>query len=112
MLQRQAKVAELRKFMEQVYNTRGHKEDFSLLSDDEVLSMARELTTGVPFASPVFDGASEAEIKEMLKLAYPDEVASAKGLTDPRTQAFLHDGRTGERFERPTTIGYMHYLKL
>jgi len=66
----------------------------------------------VPFATPVFDGASEAEIKDMLKLAYPDDIAAAKGLTETRTQAYLYDGRTGERFERPTTVGYMHYLKL
>lgn len=60
----------------------------------------------------MFDGASEAEIKDMLKLAYPDDIAAAKGLTETRTQAYLYDGRTGERFERPTTVGYMHYLKL
>ena len=48
----------------------------------------------------------------MLKLAYPDDLAARKGLTETRTQAYLHDGRTGDRFERPTTIGYMHYLKL
>jgi DNA-directed RNA polymerase subunit beta len=54
----------------------------------------------------------EAEIKDMLKLAYPDELKERKGLTATRTQAYLFDGRTGEQFERPTTIGYMHYLKL
>jgi DNA-directed RNA polymerase subunit beta len=112
MLQREAKAAEMRKFLEEVYNSRGRKEDLSLLSDEEVVAMARELSTGVPFASPVFDGASEAEIKDMLKLAYPDDIAERKGLTPTRTQAFLYDGRTGEQFERPTTIGYMHYLKL
>ena len=74
--------------------------------------MAGNLTGGLPFATPVFDGASEEEILGMLKLAYPDEVADAKGLTASRTQAYLYDGRTGERFERPTTIGYMHFLKL
>ncbi|PZU39880.1 MAG: DNA-directed RNA polymerase subunit beta, partial [Acidovorax sp.] len=112
MLQREAKTAELRKFLEEIYNSRGRKEDLSQLSDDEILAMARELTSGVPFASPVFDGASEEEIKDMLKLAYPDDLAQAKGLTETRTQAYLYDGRTGERFERPTTVGYMHYLKL
>ncbi|KAF5295536.1 hypothetical protein FQA39_LY19322 [Lamprigera yunnana] len=74
--------------------------------------MADNLKNGVPFATPVFDGASEAEIKDMLKLAYPDDIKERKGLTEPRTQAYLYDGRTGERFERPTTVGYMHYLKL
>ena len=66
----------------------------------------------MPFATPVFDGAAEDEIRAMLKLAYPDEIAKAKGLTATRTQAWLHDGRTGDPFERPVTVGYMHVLKL
>ncbi|MBU0892989.1 MAG: DNA-directed RNA polymerase subunit beta, partial [Gammaproteobacteria bacterium] len=112
MLQEQAKAADMRTFLEEVYNSRGRTEDLTQLSDDEVMSMAANLTTGVPYATPVFDGASEEEIKDMLKIAYPDEIAERKGLTSNRTQAYLFDGRTGERFERPTTIGYMHYLKL
>ena len=66
----------------------------------------------MPFATPVFDGAAEDEIRAMLKLAYPDDIAKAKGLTATRTQATLHDGRTGDPFERPVTVGYMHVLKL
>jgi len=66
----------------------------------------------VPFATPVFDGAAEEEIRAMLRLAYPDDVAKRKGLTPTRTQAHLFDGRSGEAFERPTTVGYMHVLKL
>jgi len=113
MLQRQAAVAELRQFLDELYNQSGGKlEHLDDLSDAEILEMSQELTKGVPFASPVFDGAKEAEIRAMLKLAYPDDVAAKKGLTEPRTQAWLSDGRTGERFERPTTVGYMHYLKL
>ena len=112
MLRDQAAAAEVRQFLEEVYNSRGRKEDLSQLSDAEIMSMAGNLTNGVPYASPVFDGASEQEIKDMLKLAYPDELAKRKGLTETRTQAYLYDGRTGDRFERPTTIGYMHYLKL
>ena len=112
MLQREAAVAEIRAFMEQVYNSTGRKEAINKLSDAEVRAMACELSSGVPFASPVFDGATEQEILDMLKLAYPDEVARAKGLTPSRTQAQLYDGRTGDAFERKTTIGYMHYLKL
>ena len=112
MLQREAKAAELRKFLEEVYNTRGRSEDLAKLSDEALLAMASNLVDGVPFASPVFDGASEDEIRTMLQLAYPDDVVARKGLTPARTQAYLHDGRTGDRFERPTTIGYMHYLKL
>jgi DNA-directed RNA polymerase subunit beta len=112
MLQAEAKVAELRKFMDELYNGTGRKEDLSLLNDEQIFDMARNLTSGVPFATPVFDGASEAEIRTMLQLAYPDAVAKEKGLTATRTQAYLHDGRSGELFERPTTVGYMHFLKL
>ena len=112
MLQQEAKAAEVRAFLEEIYKARGRAQDFADLTDDEVLAMAHNLKEGVPFASPVFDGASEAEIKDMLKLAYPDELKERKGLTETRTQAYLFDGRTGEQFERPTTIGYMHYLKL
>ena len=112
MLRDEAKVAEVRAFLDEVYNSRGRKEDLSQLSDDEIMRMAENLKDGVPFATPVFDGASEQEIKDMLKLAYPDDLKERKGLTETRTQAYLYDGRTGERFERPTTVGYMHYLKL
>jgi len=113
MLQEQAKVAELRKFLDELYNKSGGKtERLDHLSDDEIVEMASNLSKGVPFATPVFDGAAEEEIRGMLKLAYPDDIAKAKGLTATRTQAVLHDGRTGEAFERPVTVGYMHVLKL
>ncbi|TSE20069.1 DNA-directed RNA polymerase subunit beta [Tepidimonas alkaliphilus] len=112
MLQRQADVAEVRKFLDTIYNSTGRKENLDDLSDDEIIAMAQELTKGVPFASPVFDGASEEQIRAMLRLAYPDEIAKAKGLTESRMQAQLYDGRTGDPLERKTTIGYMHYLKL
>jgi DNA-directed RNA polymerase subunit beta len=113
MLQQQSKVAELRKFLDELYNKSGGKtEQLDALSDDDVLEMAGNLAKGVPFATPVFDGAAEEEIRTMLKLAYPDEIAAKKGLTATRTQAALHDGRTGDAFERPVTIGYMHVLKL
>jgi DNA-directed RNA polymerase subunit beta len=113
MLQLEAKVAELRKFLDELYNKSGGKtERLDHLSDDDIREMAENLSKGVPFATPVFDGAAEAEIRGMLKLAYPDEIAKAKGLTDTRTQATLYDGRTGDAFERPVTIGYMHVLKL
>jgi DNA-directed RNA polymerase subunit beta len=112
MLQREAAATEIRGFLDQIYNQAGRKENLADLSDNEIRAMAQELTKGVPFASPVFDGASEQEIMDMLKLAYPDDVAKAKGLTATRTQAQLYDGRTGDAFERVTTVGYMHYLKL
>jgi DNA-directed RNA polymerase subunit beta len=112
MLQAEAKAAEVRSFMEELYNGSGRKEDLSKLNDAQIVEMASNLTNGVPFATPVFDGAAEEDIRTMLKLAYPDDIAKAKGLTATRTQAHLFDGRTGEAFERPTTIGYMHFLKL
>src|SRR5687768_6202438 len=113
MLQQQAKVSEMRAFLDELYNKSGGKtERLDHLSDDEVIEMAGNLSKGVPFATPVFDGAAEEEIRGMLRLAYPEHIAKAKGLTDTRTQAVLHDGRTGEAFERPVTVGYMHVLKL
>ena len=113
LLQREAKVAELRKFFDELYNKSGGKSaQLDGISDDNILEMAHNLQHGVPFATPVFDGAAEEEIRAMLKLAYPDDIAAAKGLTATRTQAYLSDGRTGEQFERPVTVGYMHVLKL
>ena len=102
MLEAQAKVAELRELLEKVYNSSGHKEDIASLSDEEVIELCRNLTGGVPMATPVFDGATEAEIKAMLKLADLPESG----------QATLYDGRTGEPFDRPITVGYMYMLKL
>ncbi|CAM3352177.1 DNA-directed RNA polymerase subunit beta [Bordetella sputigena] len=110
--ERTAQAKSLRGYLEKVYNTTGTGARITDLTDDEVIEMARNLKRGVPFATPVFDGATEEEIGKMLELAYPDEVAQRMQLTDIRTQAWLFDGRTGEKFERPVTVGYMHYLKL
>ena len=74
--------------------------------------MAENLTAGVPFATPVFDGAAEAEIRAMLDLAYPDDGSARLQLTPSKTQVTLFDGRTGEPFDRSVTVGYMHVLKL
>jgi DNA-directed RNA polymerase subunit beta len=113
MLQAQAGTAELRAFLDELYNGSGGKaERLDELSDGQVCEMAENLSLGVPFATPVFDGAAEEEIRGMLKLAFPEEVAARKGLTATCTQCTLHDGRTGEAFERPVTVGYMHVLKL
>jgi DNA-directed RNA polymerase subunit beta len=112
MLQAHTKMAEMRQFLEHLYNDSGRKETLSKLSDAEILEMAGNLQQGIPFATPVFDGASEAETRAMLHLAYPDEVARLKGLNANRTQAQLYDGCTGDAFERETTVGYMHVLKL
>jgi len=95
--------AELRGFLDEVYNkTGGQKEDIASLNDDEVKALAGNLRHGVPMATPVFDGATEEEIKHMLALA--DLPLSG--------QTVLYDGRTGERFEREVTVGYMYMLKL
>ena len=112
MLQAEAKTAELRQFFDTLYNTSGRTEDISKLSDEQIVEMATNLSSGVTFSTPVFDGATEDEIRGMLKLAYPDELAQAKGFTATRTQAQLYDGRTGDAFDRTTTVGYMHFLKL
>jgi DNA-directed RNA polymerase subunit beta len=103
MLESQQAVVELRKFLGSVYNeTGGQKEDIKSMSDAEVIELASNLKKGVPMATPVFDGASEEEIKNLLTLA--DLPTSG--------QTTLHDGRTGEQFERPVTVGYMYMLKL
>jgi len=102
LLKAQTKLAELRKFVERIYNSSGKEEEIAKLSDEDVLQLAGNLKDGVPFATPVFDGASEAEITAMLELA----ALPVSG------QLTLHDGRTGEAFDRPVTIGYMHVLKL
>lgn len=93
---------EIRKFLETVYNVGKNEGALSDLNDEELLEMANNLRGGVPFATPVFDGASEDEIKTMLELA---------GLSKTG-QADLRDGRTGFAFERPVTVGYMYMMKL
>ncbi len=102
MLRAQANVKEVRGFLDQVYNSNGKPENLDELNDVEVMEMAGNLQNGVPFATPVFDGAKEEEIKAMLALA---GMPSSGQMT-------LFDGRTGEAFERQVTVGYMHFLKL
>jgi DNA-directed RNA polymerase subunit beta len=96
-------VEDLRKFLNKVYATKGvHKVDVDSLSDSEIVTLAKNLRSGVPVSTPVFDGAAEAEIKHLLELA--DLPTSG--------QTTLFDGRTGEAFARPVTVGYMYMLKL
>jgi DNA-directed RNA polymerase subunit beta len=102
MLEEHQSVKNVRAFLASIYNTDGRKENINSLSDDEVVSLAKNLRGGVPMATPVFDGASEAEIKAMLKLADLPESG----------QTWLYNGRTGELFERPVTVGYMYMMKL
>ena len=115
MLQAETKAAEVRDFLDKIYNSStGKKEDIAALTDAEVLDLANNLKHGVPFATPVFDGAAESDIKAMLDLAFPDEDEHTKKLQfhAGKTQVKLFDGRTGDAFERPVTVGYMHVLKL
>jgi DNA-directed RNA polymerase subunit beta len=103
MLDAQAATHELRGFLERIYNeTSGQKERLHELNDHEILELARNLKEGVPMATPVFDGAAESDIKGLLALA--DVPLSG--------QTWLFDGRTGERFDRQVTVGYMYMLKL
>lgn len=102
MLDARTKISELRKFLDKIYNTRGKKEDLKSFSDEEIFELSDNLREGVPMATPVFDGASESDIKYMLELA---------GLPESG-QITLYDGRTGDPFDRPITVGYMYMLKL
>ncbi|GEK73928.1 MULTISPECIES: DNA-directed RNA polymerase subunit beta [Halomonas] len=101
---RDQQVSQIREFLGKVYNTESSTrvEDIDSLSDDEVIALAKNLKAGVPMATPVFDGAREHEIKHLLTLAdLPDS-----------GQTTLYDGRTGDAFDRPVTVGYMYMLKL
>ena len=104
MIQEQAKITEMRKFLQDVYDVGigTQKVDLEKLSATEFNELTHNLRAGVPVATPVFDGASEHEIKQLLKLA---------GLPESG-QMELYDGRTGDMFERPVTVGYMYMLKL
>jgi len=103
MLKAQESTAKIRGFLEQVYNTTGGKsEELKEFTDEEVLELARNLVFGLPTATPVFDGATEAEIKNLLKLANLPETGQSR----------LCDGRTGDAFDREVTVGYMYMLKL
>ena len=97
-----AKVTAIRDYLDKIYNSSGRKEDLDSFTDKEILEMAANLVGGVPKATPVFDGASEDEIRTMLKLADLPE----------HGQITLYDGLTGEPFEREVTVGYMYMLKL
>ncbi len=105
MIKEQKAIKDIRDFLETLYNKTGHakdKEDIKNLTDTEVLELAGNLRGGVPMATPVFDGAKEEEIKALLKLADIPESG----------QMTLFDGRTGDEFSRPVTVGYMYMLKL
>ncbi len=102
LLDAHADISELREVLQQIYNSSGREEDLDSFSSQELTELADNLRSGVPMATPVFDGAHENEIKTMLRLAGLPESGKAS----------LYDGRTGEAFDRPVTIGYMYMLKL
>jgi DNA-directed RNA polymerase subunit beta len=103
MLKAQSKVSEIRTFLDKIYNKIGGRdENLKEFSDEEILELASNLKNGVPMATPAFDGAHESEIKAMLELA---DLPSSGQMT-------LYDGRTGQAFDRPVTVGYMYMLKL
>ncbi|GIT14529.1 MAG: hypothetical protein CM1200mP36_02850 [Gammaproteobacteria bacterium] len=103
MLISEESAAAIRRFLERLYNsTGGQREDLKSLKAEELIELARNLSQGVPMATPVFDGANEEEIKGLLSVA---------GLPESG-QATLYNGRTGESFDRPVTVGYMYMLKL
>ncbi len=103
LLDAQKKVTEVRKLVTEVYNKIGQRtENIKSLKEEELFELAGNLRDGVPMATPVFDGAAESEIKEMLSLAGVDESG----------QVTLFDGRTGEAFDRQVTVGIMYMLKL
>jgi DNA-directed RNA polymerase subunit beta len=103
MLKAQESTVKIRQFLDTIYNkTGGREEDTKSLSDAEILELAGNLVSGVPTATPVFDGATEDEIKTLLKLADLPESGQAR----------LSDGRTGDEFDRDVTVGYMYMLKL
>ncbi|URQ67862.1 DNA-directed RNA polymerase subunit beta [SAR86 cluster bacterium] len=101
MIDSEVKVNEIRGLLSEIYEKDG-SQDLSSLKDKEIIDLARNLREGVPMATPVFDGAKESEVKSMLELA---------GLPSSG-QTQLYDGRTGEKFDRKTTVGYMYILKL
>ena len=108
-------INEVRELLDKIYNTStGRKEDIKALKNNEITELAENLIQGVPFATSVFDGAAESDIQYMLDIAYPDEHEHTKLLkfAAKKTQVRLYDGRSGEAFDRPVTVGYMHILKL
>ncbi len=102
LVEKTKNLSEVKSFVEKVYCSTGKKEELEKLSDKEFKELCENLKSGVPMATPVFDGASEEEIKKMLELA--DLPSSG--------QTKLYDGRTGDAFDRLVTIGYMYILKL
>jgi DNA-directed RNA polymerase subunit beta len=99
---RKNSITKVRTLLDKIYNSYGKSEDIKSFTDDEILELAGNLRSGVPMATPVFDGIKEGDIKSLLKMADLPESG----------QVQLFDGRTGDPFDRDVTVGYMHMLKL
>jgi DNA-directed RNA polymerase subunit beta len=114
MIKAKASADSVRALLQRIYTQAEQRAGIDALADTEVLELADNLRNGVPFATPVFDGATEPEIREMLDLAFPgdDPRTQLLGFSPTKTQVTLYDGRTGEAFDRRVTVGYMHMLKL
>ena len=103
MIKENAKADDLKKYLDKLYNSDATiKENLDSLSNTEIMTLAGNLRDGMPVATPVFDGAKESQIKSLLTEAGLDESG----------QITLYDGRTGRKFERPVTVGYMYMIKL
>ncbi len=103
MLKENAKPSELKEYLNNLYNKKAsNKENIDSLNNSEIVELANNLSNGLPIATPVFDGAKESEVKDLIKAADLPESG----------QFTLYDGRTGSKFERPVTVGYMYMLKL
>tara|TARA_B110000014_G_scaffold62629_1_gene42487 strand:+ start:561 stop:3251 length:2691 start_codon:yes stop_codon:yes gene_type:complete len=100
--QRKDTIKQIRSMLDSIYNSHGKAEDLKSFTDDEIIELANNLRSGVPMATPVFDGIKEEDIKSLLKMADLPESG----------QVQLFDGRTGDAFDRDVTVGYMHMLKL
>ena len=108
-------ISDVRDLLDKIYNSStGKKENIKALKNNEITELAENLIDGVPFATSVFDGAAESDIQDMLDIAYPDNHEHTKLLKfdAKKTQVRLYDGRSGDAFDRPVTVGYMHILKL
>ena len=101
-IQTEGQTNNLKEKLLEIYNQADHKDIIKNMNDDDILELANNLKEGIPFATPVFDGAKEKDITNLL---------SQSGVSTSG-QEILYDGITGQRFERPVTVGYMYMLKL
>ncbi|WP_339044831.1 DNA-directed RNA polymerase subunit beta [Candidatus Zinderia endosymbiont of Aphrophora alni] len=112
MINSQKNLLEIRKFLEKIYNFSYKKENFNNFNDNEILELIKNISNGVYFSTPVFDGATEKDIDYLLNLAYPKNISKKLKINEKKNQIILYDGRTGEAFKQFITVGYIYFLKL